>query len=305
VETAREVPANLRDALTCLIRAEEQAGNVERALVRMNELSEHIYRLAIQRAREHVELASLVPGLATRLDFQQQQARARLVSRTSPANVPDSWGALDRLAVTAAMRRDPSGWHGKRVGVLVKNLALASGVEPLQALEMGLASELHDIGLMSVPDGILGKPGSLNEAERAIVRRHADAGGEMLRDDRHPRVFLAREIARYHHARWDGEGYPEAVAANRIPFAARVCAVADAYDAMVCGLGAKAPLAMDAALAELRSEAGRQFDPRLVECFDQMIRTETEELGMELASNGGMEGFQSLVNALQEDRGFV
>ena len=302
---AREMPAALRDTLTCLIRAEEAAGNVERALVRLGELSEHIYRSAIQRAREHVELEGFAPSAATRLDREREQARARLVTRAAPATAPEVWSALDRLAVSAVLRRDPSGWHGKRVGALVKALAIASGVEPLPALEMGLAAELHDIGLLSIPEGILKKPGALNEAERAIVRRHVDAGGEILRDDRHPRVFLAREIARYHHARWDGEGYPEAVAGKRIPLPARICAVADAYDAMVCGLGPRAPRPMDDALRELRAQAGRQFDPELVECFENLIRTETEDLGMDLASNDGMEGFQSLVNALVEDRGFV
>lgn len=305
LERAREVPAALRDTLACVIRAEEAAGNIERALVRLGELSEHIYRFAIRRAREHVELATLAAANGTRLEREQEQARARLASKTSAPAAPEAWDALDRLAVSAVLRRDPTGWHGKRVGALVKALALASGCEPLQALEMGLASELHDIGLMSVPDGILKKRGALNDAERSIVRRHVDAGAEILRDDRHPRVFLAREIARYHHARWDGEGYPEAVAGRRIPLPARVCAVADVYDAMVCGLGALPPRSMDEALGELRSQAGRQFDPELVECFDNMIRTETEDLGMDLALNSGMEGFQSLVNALQEDRGFV
>jgi putative two-component system response regulator len=203
------------------------------------------------------------------------------------------------------LRRDPTGWHGKRVGALVKALAVAMGVDPLPAMEMGLAAELHDVGLLSVPEAILRKDDGLNEAERAIVRRHVDAGSEMLRDDRHPRILLAREIAKYHHARWDGEGYPERVAGKRIPFAARACAVADAYDAMVCGLGAGPPRSMNEALEELGREAGRQFDPEMVSCFDQLIRTETEDLGMDLESNSGLEGFQSLIAALSEDRGFV
>jgi putative two-component system response regulator len=203
------------------------------------------------------------------------------------------------------MRMDKTGWHGKRVGALTKALAMASGIDPLQALEMGLAAELHDIGTTSVPEGLLSKRGPFNDAERALVCRHADAGAEILRDDRHPRIFVAREIARYHHAHWNGSGHPERVGGKFIPIAARVCAVADAYDAMVCGLGARPVRSMDEALAELRREAGGQFDPELVGCFDTMIRAETAELGMDLASGSGMEDFQALVNALQEDRGFV
>lgn len=302
---AREVPAALRDTLACVIRAEEASGNAERALLRLGELSDHIYRFAIERARAHVELATLPMRIGTRLDMDQAQARARLVSKVAPATQPESWSALDRLAVSATLRMDKTGWHGKRVGALTKALAMASGCEPLQALEMGLAAELHDIGMMSVPEGILAKRGALNAAEHALVRRHVDAAAEILRDDRHPRIFLAREIARYHHAHWDGSGYPERVGGKLIPLGARVCAIADAYDSMVCGIDTRTPKTMDEALGELHRLAGRQFDPDLAECFDKLIRTETEDLGMDLSSNAGMESFQELVKALGEDRGFV
>jgi putative two-component system response regulator len=302
---ARKVPAALRDTLACVIRAEEWAGNVERALARLGELSDHIYHFAIERARDHIELESIADRTRTRLEHDEDQARARLASRVEPAVAPDEWNALERLSVSAVMKMDPTGWHGKRVGTMVKALALAHGSDPLHALEMGLAAEVHDIGMMSVPEGILRKPGALNEMERSIVRRHADAGAEMLRDDRHPRVFMAREIAAYHHCRWDGDGYPEGVAGRRIPLAARVCAVADAYDAMVCGLGARVPKSMEAALQQLHREAGGQFDPDVVASFDEVIHAETQDLGLDLATSPGAECFQALVNSLGQDRGFV
>ncbi len=203
------------------------------------------------------------------------------------------------------MRMDKTGWHGKRVGALSKALAMASGIDPLQSLEIGFAAEIHDIGMLSVPEEILGKRGTLSDGERAAVHRHIDAGADILRDDRHPRIFLAREIARYHHSRWDGSGYPERVGGKFIPVAARICAVADAYDAMVSGLSSHPMRTMDQALAELHRNAGGQFDPELVTHFDSMIRTESEDLGMDLASDAGMESFQELVNALQQDRGYV
>ncbi len=302
---AREVPAALRDTLACVIQAEESAGNSERALLRLGELSDHVYRAAIERAREHVELASLPARAQTALDIDQEHAMARLVSKVAPATQPEGWAALERLAVSAVMRMDKSGWHGKRVGALTKALAMANGADPLHALETGLAAELHDIGMLSVPEEILARKGPLSDAERSLVRRHVDAGAEILRDDRHPRIFLAREIARYHHARWDGAGYPERVGGKLIPLAARMCAVADAYDAMVCGLGAGRAKTMDQALGELHRQAGTQFDPQLVACFDRLIREETEDLGMDLLTNSGMEEFQELVSALEEDRGFV
>ena len=305
LSSAREMPATLQDTLACAIRAEEAAGNPARALLRLEELSDHVYRSNIEQAREQVKLAGLreVEGLA---DLQErEQAKARLISQLEPPAQPEGWKALQRLGVSAALRMDETGWHGVRVGALTRALAQASGTPPLQALEIGLAAELHDIGMTAVPAAILAKAGPLNDAERAIVLRHARAGAEMLSDGRHPRMLLAHEIALYHHARWDGEGYPPRVGGDFIPLPARMCAVADAYDMMVCGYGGTKPRSMGEALDELRREAGRQFAPELVECFGDMIRSETRGRGVDLSSNAGMEDFQQLVLSLKEDRGFI
>lgn len=302
---SRSVPVALRDTLACAVRAEESAGNAERALLRLQELSDHVYRFAIDRARDHVELASLFEASGRGADTEQEQARARLVPRLRAPGEPEEWKAYQRLGVAAVLRMDSTGWHGIRVGALTKALALAHGIAPLQALEIGLAAELHDIGLVTVPEAILAKKGELNDAERALVERHTDAGAEILRNDDHPRLLLAREIAKYHHARWDGTGYPERVGGRFIPLPARMCAVADAYDSMVCGLDGRPAMSMNDALEELRREAGRQFDPELVERFGAMIRDETADLGVDPGSVTGLESFQELVVSLHEDRGFI
>jgi putative two-component system response regulator len=302
---ARSVPAALRDTLACAVRAEESAGNAERALLRLQELSDHVYRFAIERARDHVELAGLFEAPGRGVDPQQEQARARLVPRLRAPGEPEEWKAYQRLGVAAVLRMDSTGWHGIRVGALTKALALAHGIAPLQALEIGLAAELHDIGLVTVPEAILAKRGELNDAERALVERHTDAGAEILRNDDHPRILLAREVAKYHHARWDGTGYPERVGGRFIPLPARMCAVADAYDSMVCGLDGRQAVSMNDALEELRREAGRQFDPELVDRFGAMIRDETADLGVDPGGVTGLESFQELVVSLHEDRGFI
>ena len=302
---ARAVPAVLRDALASAVRAEEAVGNTARALMRLEELSDHVYGHAIERTRELLELAGMRDEMESGKDAEAARHRERLLSKLEPASHPDSWKVLQRLSVGAVMRVDETGWHGKRVGTLTKALARASGVAPLQALEIGLAAELHDIGLLSVPEAILAQRRSLNGAEYSLVQRHSEAGAEMLRDDEHPMVFMAREIAKYHHAHWDGEGYPERVGGKFIPAPARMCAIADAYDTMVSGIGRTAPCSMAEALERLGKAAGTQFDPEYVSCFDMLIRTESEDLGVDLEGGSGMQDFQELVLSLKEDRGFV
>jgi len=302
---AREIPAVLHDTLAWTIRAEEAAGNPERALVRFRELSDHLYRFAIERARSCIELESIAQMPARRAGYQEERDDRRLTAKLAAPCPPERWEALRRLGVAAAMRMDGTGWHGVRVGALTKGLALAHGCSPLQALEYGLAAELHDIGMLSVPERIPAKRGRLNEAEYALVRRHVEAGAEILRDDHHPRILVAREIARYHHARWDGLGHPERVGGRFIPLPARLCAVADAYDVMVCGLAGRPPVSMDLALQELARCAGTQLDPELVRQFDAFLRAETADVGLDLASSPGMDSFQRLINALLDDRRYV
>lgn len=305
LDLARGMPAVLRDTLACLVRAEEESGNPERALVRLRELSESVYRTAIERARSHVELARLAAVPLHERDPRQEQAQARLATLIGPPSEPAGWQTLRRLAVSASLRYEGSGENGARVGAMTKALALSHGCSPVEALEIGLASELHDIGLASVPDAILRKRSALNEVERALFLKHVDAGAEILRDDHHPRMLLAREIAQYHHARWDGTGYPDRVGGRFIPLPARLCAVADAYDELVCGLGRRPGRSLEQALAELDRESGTRFDPELVRQFEAMIRNEAQDRGVDASSPAGLTTFRELVASLEEDRGFL
>jgi putative two-component system response regulator len=301
---ARGVPPILQDALAYAVRAEEAAGHPARALLRLQELSDHVYGIGVERTRRMIELAGIEAGDAS-AERRCEQERTRLASQLKEAKAPPAWATLRRLGASAALRMDDTGWHGVRAGALARALAQASGMTPLQALEVGLAAELHDIGMGTIPAAILAKAGPLNDSERAVVRKHAEGGAEMLLDDSHPRLLMAREIARFHHARWDGHGYPDRVAGKSIPVTARICAIADAYDMMACGFGGRKPMSMEGALHELGREAGGQFDPGLVSSFDALVKGELEALGLDPSSGSGMEAFQELILSLKEDRGFV
>ena len=301
---ARTVPAILRDVLACAVRVEEAAGFPDRALLRLRELADHEYAFGVERARNVVEFKDLLPGYATASSAQLQRANARLVGKLDRRGVPEGWETLRRIAIGAALRVDRTGWHGMRVASLTRALALESGCPPLEALEIGLAAELHDIGISSVPDSILTKPGELNEVERALMERHTDAGAEILRDDREPRMLLARDIARYHHARWDGRGYPDGVAGHSIPVAARMCAIANAYDDLACGHGGRVALSMGKALADLARRAGTEFDPEMVRRFEAMVRRQVHERDIDTTAVHGFESFRQLMISLEGDEGF-
>ena len=302
---SRTVPATLRDTLASVIRAEEKAGFPAHALVRLHELSDHIYRTSIGQMRHHVELAELTPTLTTRPDQTFEQTKVRLTSRLSPPSEPLGWATLQRLAVGAAFRIDSTGWHGFRVGVLTQALAQEYGLSPLQALEFGLAARLHDIGMASVPERVLMQQGSLNEVEHALVRKHTVAGAEILAGHQHPRMVVARDMVKYHHACWDGQGHPPNIAGKAIPLGARMCAVADVYDTLVTDRPYRKACSMEKAFEELKRVAGTQLDPELVRCFEVVIRRESANEGLDPSVDGRLENFQRLITALNEDRGFL
>ena len=300
---ARATPQALRDTLVCVIRAEEMAGSAERAHARLEELSNHVYRSAIDRALRHVELAGIEQGSESS-EHARRQAEARLVARFKRPDSPPGWEALQRLAVAAALRFDPTGWHGMRVGALVQALARRSGEPPLKALEYGMAAEVHDIGMLSVPEGIASRWTRQRPDAKAAFLNHTAASADMLRGD-HPRFLAAREMALYHHARWDGSGHPHRVEGKNIPAGARMCAIVDAYDDLVGGLGGRKPVRMQQALDTLARGAGSRFDPVLVRCFTAVVRDEARGRGIETEAGSGFHEFQRLVTALQEDRGFL
>jgi putative two-component system response regulator len=141
------------------------------------------------------------------------------------------------------------------------------GLSRRECRSIYLASPLHDIGKVAIPDGILLKPGRLDQDERATIETHAEIGARILRGSGSDLIKLAAQIAESHHERWDGSGYPKGLAGEAIPLAARIVAIADVFDALTTERPYKKALPIADALAILAAERGRHFDPTCLDAF--------------------------------------
>lgn len=174
---------------------------------------------------------------------------------------------VQRLGMAAEYRDEETGNHILRMSHICVVLARALGWEEEQCDLMLNASPMHDIGKIGIPDAILLKPGRLEAAEWDIMKTHAAIGARLLDGDTSSLMRLAREIALTHHEKWDGSGYPNGLAAEAIPIAGRIAAVADVFDALTSARPYKKAWSVDDAVTFVRNNSGQHFDPALVDAF--------------------------------------
>ncbi|GAB6043862.1 HD domain-containing phosphohydrolase [Endothiovibrio diazotrophicus] len=172
-----------------------------------------------------------------------------------------------RLGLAAEYRDNETGMHIVRMSKISELLGRALGMQE-EALDLLLnASPMHDIGKIGIPDHVLLKPGKLDEHEFELVKTHAIIGADILSGDDSELMTMAREIALTHHERWDGTGYPHGLQGEEIPLVGRICAVADVFDALTSTRPYKQGWLREDAVEYLRSGAGSQFDPTVVDAF--------------------------------------
>jgi CHASE2 domain-containing sensor protein len=178
---------------------------------------------------------------------------------------------VSRLGRAIEWRDADTGVHVDRMSTLSHRLALAAGVPPAEAELLRHAAGLHDIGKLGIPDRVLRKPGPLDAEERATMEAHAAIGGEILAGSASALVRMAETIARSHHERWDGSGYPEGLRGGAIPLPARICALCDVVDALLAERSYKPAWPLPEVLTEIAGQRGRHFDPRLVDVFLELV----------------------------------
>ncbi|MEO5341172.1 MAG: DUF3369 domain-containing protein [Magnetococcus sp. MYC-9] len=173
--------------------------------------------------------------------------------------------ALHMLAVASEYKDQETGNHVQRIEHYSRAIAESMGLPAEECAAIGDASVLHDLGKIAIPDLILQKPGRLTEEEWVIMRTHSEWGARILGEA--PWFQMASQIALFHHEQWDGNGYPNGLRGEAIPLSARVVAVADCFDALVCTRPYKAPWPIQEAVAEIRQQSGLRFDPTVVAAF--------------------------------------
>jgi putative nucleotidyltransferase with HDIG domain len=172
-----------------------------------------------------------------------------------------------RLATVAEWRDPCTGEHLQSMSHLSGQLAIAAGLAAPQVDLVRVASMLHDLGKVAVPDTILLKEGPLTLAERAVMQEHSETGAAMLRGSSLEVLQTGALIALTHHERWDGGGYPRGLARTEIPLEARIVAIADVYDALSSVRPYKPAWPQDRVVATLLAGRGSQFDPDLLDLF--------------------------------------
>jgi CHASE2 domain-containing sensor protein len=202
----------------------------------------------------------------TRVSRDNELLERRVRERT--ADLADAEREIaHRLGVAVEWRDAETGVHIERMGRLCERLAREVGLSVVEAELLRHASALHDVGKVGIPDEILLKPGKLDAGEWAQMKTHTTIGASILSGSKSALVQMAEQIARSHHERWDGSGYPEGLKGEAIPLTARICAVCDVFDALLSPRPYKDAWPLPEVVSELASLRGTHLDPALVDAF--------------------------------------
>jgi putative two-component system response regulator len=216
----------------------------------------------VARIRNMILVRQAQQGLEVRareLAFQVRLATESLIQREREAII--------RLGRAGEFRDWGSSAHTQRVARYAGAIARGCGLSEADTERIELAAQMHDVGKIGIPDSILLKAGPLAPAEYEVMKQHTVIGERVLGDSSSALLRYAAVIARSHHERMDGSGYPDGLKGEEIPLSARIVAVADVFDAMTADRPYRKASPIEAAIAHLRNSAGRHFDARCVDAL--------------------------------------
>ena len=204
--------------------------------------------------------------------YEQMQARREMLDIENHLTALEhSYVTVVRAWATSAIdcKDSYTTGHSTRVADVTRALGAAMGIEGHDLVWLHVGALLHDMGKMTVPPSVLSKPGPLNASEWQLMQRHTTVGDEIVRSLDLP--YTVAPMARHHHERFDGAGYPDRLAGSDIPLEARILAVADVYDALTSRRAYRNEFGPAKALEILRSGSGTQLDPVCVEAFTDSV----------------------------------
>lgn len=209
------------------------------------------------------------------LSNQARQLEALVHQRTQELE-STRYKIIQKLGLAAEYKDNETGLHITRMSHYGRIIAQHICDSQVWCDMLFTALPMHDIGKIGIPDAILSKPGKLTDEERQQMQQHTTFGALLLSDDDTPLLSLAKEIAFYHHERWDGTGYPNGLSGENIPLSARIAAIADVFDALTSIRPYKSAWTTQQAFDYIEENSGTQFDPNLVqallECKEQILQ---------------------------------
>ena len=221
----------------------------------------------LSRVKTHIELSQARQAIekqANEVKLKAELQAQRLAKEIEESQCEMIYILMEVMESTS----DETGQHIKRVAEMSK--LLASYVPSLGDSEVNsvfLASPMHDIGKITIPSEILDKPGKLTNDEMDIMKTHAEKGYELLKGSKRRLSSAAAIIAKEHHEKWDGTGYPQGLKGEEIHIYGRIVALADVFDALTHKRQYKEAWTIDDALGYIKDNSGKHFDPALVEIF--------------------------------------
>jgi putative two-component system response regulator len=224
---------------------------------------------ALHRWRADAENRRLVEGLKATVQERSQTLEDALQDlELSQTQVWVSQAeTIFRLARMVEFRDEETGHHLHRMSSYCEIIARQIGLPPQRCEMVRLASQLHDVGKVAVPDSILLKRGKLTAEEFEVIKGHAETGFQMLAGSPAEVVQLGAQIARTHHERYDGGGYPRGLSGDEIPLDGRMAAIADVFDALTSDRVYRSALPVKSAIRMMQEERGQHFDPELLDLF--------------------------------------
>ncbi len=224
---------------------------------------------ALHRRRVEIESRRLLSRLRETAEERSRrlQAALRELRESESAVAASDTETIDRLTRLMEMHDGETGRHLQRMSNLCALLAGRCGLPAAEVQRIRLASRLHDIGKVAIPESILLKRGKLTAEEMETIKTHARAGHDMLAGSTSKLLQLGARIALTHHERYDGTGYPRGLSGEKIPLEGRIAAIADVFDALRSDRVYRAALPVASAVEMMRRQRGLHFDPRLLDIF--------------------------------------